>query len=265
MRPILRYFGGKWNLAEWIISHFPPHRVYVEPFGGAASVLLRKPRSYAEIYNDLNEEVVNVFRQARDNGPALRQALHLTPFSRSEFDLSYTPSDDPVERARRTIIRSFMGFGADGIDGKYKTGFRSNSNRSGTTPAHDWANYADCFDELVQRLRSVVIENRDYKAVCLAHDGPETLHYIDPPYVFETRQRPTVHGYKHELSDQEHIELAEFLNGLQGMVVLSGYSSPLYEELFSGWEKITRRALADSAGKRTEVLWLRNIKTMRLL
>lgn len=265
MRPILRYFGGKWNLAPWIVSQFPPHKVYVEPFGGAASVLLRKPRSYAEIYNDLNETVVNVFQVARDNGAALQEALRLTPFARSEFDLSYEESSDPVERARRTIIRSFMGFGADGIDSKYKTGFRSNSNRSGTTPAHDWKNYADAFPELVDRLRGVVIENRDYKAVCDAHDGEETLHYIDPPYVFETRQRPERHGYKFELTDDQHRELAAYLNGLKGMVVVSGYPSELYEELFSGWERITRRALADSAGERTEVLWLKNIKTMRLL
>ena len=88
MRPILRYFGGKWVLAEWIISNFPPHKVYVEPFGGAASVLLKKPRAYAEIYNDLNDEVVNVFKCARDNGQELRRLLKLTPFARVEFDLS---------------------------------------------------------------------------------------------------------------------------------------------------------------------------------
>lgn len=134
-RPILRYHGGKWLLAEWIISNFPPHRVYVEPFGGAASVLLQKRRTYAEIYNDLDGEVVNLFRVVRDDGLRLRQMLELTPFARDEFKLSYETSDDPIEQARRTVVRSFMGFGSNSHN--KLTGFRSNSNRSGTTPAHD--------------------------------------------------------------------------------------------------------------------------------
>ncbi|MBH9009927.1 DNA adenine methylase [Pseudomonas aeruginosa] len=100
-RPILRYHGGKWKLAPWIIQHLPPHHTYVEPFGGAASVLLRKARSHAEVYNDLNGDVVNLFRVARDHGEKLRQALTLTPFARDEFEASYVETTDPLERARR--------------------------------------------------------------------------------------------------------------------------------------------------------------------
>ncbi|MFG8489773.1 DNA adenine methylase, partial [Pseudomonas aeruginosa] len=98
-RPILRYHGGKWKLAPWIIQHLAPHHTYVEPFGGAASVLLRKARSYAEIYNDLDGDVVNLFRVARDHGEELRQALALTPFAREEFEASYVETTDPLERA----------------------------------------------------------------------------------------------------------------------------------------------------------------------
>src|SRR5262245_38216470 len=132
-RPVLRWLGGKWKLAPAILQYFPPHRAYVEPFGGGASVLLRKQRSYAEIYNDLDDEVVNLFRVLRDEqkAKALIAAVSLTPFARLEFDESYGDTADAVERARRLIVRSFMGFGSNGHNINRATGFRANSNRSG--------------------------------------------------------------------------------------------------------------------------------------
>lgn len=257
MRPALRYHGGKWRLAPWIIEHFPPHRVYVEPFGGAASVLLRKPRSYAEVYNDLDDEVVGFFRVLRDPGQSalLRQALELTPFARVEFDAAYEETSDPVERSRRLVIRSFMGFGSDSSTSVSRAGFRANSNRSGSTPAHDWVSYAECFHLLADRFLGVVIENRPAVAVMAHHDAPTTLHYVDPPYVHGTRTSGK-HAYKHEMTDVQHADLLAFLGTLSGAVILSGYPHPLYDEMLSGWQRIERKAFADGARQRTEVLWL---------
>lgn len=253
-RPALRWHGGKWNLAPWIIGHFPAHRCYVEPFGGAASVLLRKPRSYAEVYNDLDGEAVNLFRVLRSERAAeLIDALRLTPFARDEFAEAYAPAVDAVERARRLVIRSFMGFGSNGHN--RLTGFRANSNRSGTTPARDWVNYPDALQGIVERLTGVVIENRDAKEVMAAHDTPQTLHYVDPPYVFDTRS-DSGSDYAHELSDDDHRELLQFLDGLQGTVILSGYPSAIYDEGLRDWRRIERAALADNAKPRTEVLWI---------
>lgn len=253
-RPVLRWHGGKWKLAPWIISHLPAHRCYVEPFGGAASVLLRKERSYAEIYNDLDCSVVNLFRVLRSSrANELIEHLSLTPFARDEFMEAYGNSDDPVESARRLIVRSFMGFGSNGHN--RSTGFRANSNRSGTTPAHDWANYPDCLAAIVARLQGVVVENKDAKAVMAHHDEPMTLHYVDPPYLFETRSDPSK-DYAHELSDDDHGELLTFLRGLRGMVVLSGYPHSSYDEILHDWTRHERRALADGARERTEVLWI---------
>jgi DNA adenine methylase len=110
--PLIRYHGAKWRLAPWIISHFPKHRIYVEPFGGSGSVLLRKKQSEIEVYNDLDGEIVNLFRVARDNGEELSRLVYLTPYSREEFVKSFEPSDDPIEQARRTVVRSFQGFGS---------------------------------------------------------------------------------------------------------------------------------------------------------
>ena len=276
-RPPLRYRGGKWRLAPWIISHLPAHRTYVEPFGGGASVLMRKGRTYAEVYNDLDGEVVNVFRVLRHRyqAEALAEALRRTPFSREDFEAAYNDeeTDDPVERARRTVVKSFMGFGSAAIHDhrprgmrtptsawRTPTGFRSNSERSGTTAAHDWASYPEHLVSFYHRLRGVVIENRDALDVIAQHDGPDTLHYIDPPYVHATRNGKRTgrgKGYSHEMDDEAHRALAELLRSVEGMVVVSGYPGDLYDrDLYPDWKRLEREHLADGAARRREVLWI---------
>lgn len=261
-RPVLRWHGGKWLLAPWIIENLPPHRVYVEPFGGAASVLLRKPRAYAEVYNDLDGDVVNLFRVLRDETTGLRLAdlVRLTPFSRVEQVEAYDPTDDAVEQARKLIVRSFMGFGSNGTH--RATGFRANSNRSGTTPARDWFNYPESLAAVVERLRGVTIENRDACEVMAAHDTDEALHYVDPPYLPETRDAGG--DYAHELTADDHAKLLVFLRDLKGAVVLSGYPHPLYDDALPGWHRIERAALADGARARIEVLWINQQAETRL-
>lgn len=264
-RPVLRYHGGKWILAPCIIKHLPPHRVYVEPFGGAMSVLIRKPRSYGEVYNDLDGDMVALFRvlQNREQAARLVELLNLTLFAREEFDLAYEKTEDPIERARRICIRATMGFGSNGHNIKAKTGFRANSNRSGTTPAHDWANFPKCLLAIVERVRGVIIENRDAIEVIAQHDSPETLYYVDPPYVADTRSLKNPYDikyrggmYAHEMDDADHAKLLEVLCGVAGMVVLSGYPHQSYEDGLKGWKRVERKALADGALDRIEVLWI---------
>lgn len=263
-RPLIRYHGGKWRLAPWIISHFPPHRVYVEPFGGAGSVLLRKPRARGEVYNDLWDRVVDVFRVLRNAEQAteLARRLTLTPFSRVEFQAANPKAfetQDIVERARLTIVRAYMGHGSHSPDETLKTGFRSNSMRSNTTPAAEWSNYPLQIEAFVERLRGVIIENRPAIEVMQGFDDIDTLHYVDPPYVHATRKRGNRHDYKmyhHEMTDIDHAALGEALRNLKGMVVVSGYPHPLYDRMFRGWRRVQIVALADGARERTEVLWI---------
>lgn len=266
-RPVLRWHGGKWRLAPWIIGHFPPHRVYVEPFGGAASVLIRKPRSYAEVYNDLDSEVVDLFRVLRDpvRAAALEQLLRRTPFAREEFRAAYEPTDDVIERCRRLIVRSFMGFGsnahASAEKGHRSTGFRASSSRSGTTPAADWANYPGALEALIRRVAGVVIEQRPAIEVMAQHDGRTTLHYVDPPYLHETRAQGNKYDlgwrmYRYEMTNAEHLDLLDFLRNCAGMVVLSGYAAPLYDEHLGDWMRVEKATFADGARERTEVLWI---------
>ena len=258
-------------LARWIIDHFPEHRVYGEWYGGGASVLLRKARSYGEVYNDLDAEVVTLFRVLRDpeQSARLRELLQLTPFARREFEDAYQPCDDPIETARRLLVRSFMGFGSDGHNAAVKTGFRSNANRAGTTPAHDWRNYADVLPVFQERLAGVVIENAPALDIMRQHDTAETLHYVDPPYVPDTRSKKSrrgkirYHAYKHEMTVEDHEQMLDALADLQGMVVLSGYPSPLYDEHLKGWTRVERSALADGARPRVEALWLNPLAAER--
>lgn len=260
-RPVLRYHGGKWNLAKWIISHFPKHRIYTEVFGGGASVLMQKPRSYAEVYNERDAEIVNVFAVLRvpELAIQLEKQLRLTPFARQEFldsyNMCYLCVKAPilcVECARCTIIKSFMGFGSNSI--QRLSGFRADNNRAGTTPAHDWKNYADAIPTFCDRLQGIVIERRDALVVLKKHDREDALHYVDPPYLPDTRNPGQ--DYRFELTADQHSGLAQLLRTLKGMVVLSGYNSELYCNLYRDWTRIDRPALADGARPRIESVWL---------
>lgn len=251
-RPLLRYYGGKWMIADWIISHFPAHRVYTESFGGGASILLRKSRSYAEIYNDMDDEIVNLFKVARDYGRELKQRIEVTPFSRLEYKLAYMKSDNPIEQAARTIIKSFMGFGSDSIH--RRNGFRSDSKRPSTIPAHDWMNYSQALISIIDRLRGVVIERDNAIKIMKAHDSIDTLHYMDPPYLHALRKCSK--EYRYEMTDHDHQNLLQELKKLKGMVILSGYENDLYNSILSEWKKFYKDTYAQGAKKRIETLWI---------
>ncbi len=253
LRPTLRYFGGKFRLASWIISHFPQHKVYVEPFCGAASVLMKKERAYAEIINDLDDSIYTLFKILSDpiQSAELQRQIENTPYSRREFELAKVYHPDPLEKTRRLIVRSFMGFGSDSALIEKKVGFRANSNASGSSPAHDWVNWPEYIPAFHSRLKGVVIECRSAMDVMKDHDGPDTLHYVDPPYLMETRNNG---GYNFEMTMQDHVDLLTFLKTLKGKVVLSGYDSPLYDSL--GWRKEKKSHFTNGDQKKTEVLWL---------
>lgn len=255
-RPILRYPGGKWLLAPWIVSFFPPHQTYVEPFCGAASCLLRKPRSYAEVLNDLDGEIVNLFRLLRDPALAteLERQLALTPYARQEYEDAYLPTNDPMEQARRLLIRSWQGLHGEGTLGQ-KTGWRSCADRRGTLPAHDWGRFPRCIGRFMERLQGVLIESRDALDIFPQYDSPQTLFYIDPPYDIDVC--PNFNGYRHTVNAPA-LRLA--LDRVQGMAIVSGYRSPVYDTLYSDWLRIDRATYAGTgqaqSRKRTESLWL---------
>ena len=257
-RPILRYHGGKWNLAPWIISYFPRHRIYVEPFCGAANLLLRKPRSDVEVLNDKYERIVSCFRVLRDQETAkqLQRRLRYTPYSYIEYYAARERHPDPIEDARRLIILGHQAHGSTGSSGGKLSGWRRGVRSHGPHSAKEWAMLWEYIDMWADRLRGVYLECDEAINVIKRWDSSDTLFYIDPPYVPETRSF-SLKGYAYEMTDDDHRNLAYVLQGLKGKVILSGYPCDLYDkELYENWFRVSVVTTTDKARKVKEVLWM---------
>lgn len=261
-RPLLRYLGSKFRLAPKIIPWFPPHGLYVEPFGGSAAILSQKPRCNSEVYNDLDGEVVNLFRVLRsDRAGELIRGVSLTPYAREEHLLSYEVADDPVESARRLLVRSHMGHGNNGSSIGNRNGWRVDGVSNTNDVAGQWAEFPAQLANWLDRLRGVQIESRPALDLVKKFGSPNALFYVDPPYVPSTRStsiRWTTGKccYAHEMSIEEHEALLEALLVSPAMIVLSGYPSDLYDAALQGWRRLELKARAHGNSARIEVLWI---------
>lgn len=256
-RPALRYYGGKWKLAPWIISHFPEHKNYVEPCGGAASVLLQKPRSPLETYNDLDGNVVNFFRVLRDRPDELIHKIRLTPWARAEYELSFEPCEDEVEAARRFFVSMWMSM-QGGHHSKTSKTWRCLNDNSGrfNTAAYDLVSIPASLESAASRLKLVQVENMPALEIIPKYDNEAALIYFDPPYPADTRAQSN--RYLIEPDTQFHTDAAALLRDCAGYVVVSGYACDLYTELYEayGWTRYDKEAQTNSGGKRIESLWL---------
>lgn len=261
--PVLKYYGSKFRLAEWIISFFPKHIHYVEPFGGAANVLLIKEPSKMETYNDLNFQIFNFFRILREKPNELLQQIKLTPWARSEYEycLDEVEIVNPIESARRLFFRIWMNF--HGATKPSKGNWRRQKGNRKSLLA---SIRLDNLFQASERLQTVQLENRDALRLIREYDSPDTLFYLDPPYVFSTRTISK--AYSHEMTNQNHKEFAELLYNVKGFVILSGYPSEIYEELFEakGWKRVDKEAVVMGGGKKIESLWLspRTFKALQI-
>ncbi len=255
-QPILRYYGGKWRIADWIIAHFPQHETYVDLFGGGASVLLRKPPSRAEVFNDIDSEVVNFFKVLRDRPEELARAVVLTPWSRAEYYAAYEHSGDDLERARRFLVRSWMGIGSP--VSRWRSGFRVRRDPGSMTQLlGQWNKTPAVIQAAAQRFKEVIIECDDFRDIIERYDTPDTLFYCDPPYLMSVRIRKWAgEAYRHEMSENDHRKLAEMLNNIRGTAIVSGYPSRLYDELFGDWRKVERQSCDRGQNRRVECLWI---------
>lgn len=263
-RPALRYHGGKWRAASWIVSCLPEdHDVYVEPFGGSAAVLLKKQRSAIEVYNDLDGEVVNFFWALRDRPEELIRAIYWTPFAHEEQRLSRQPTSESLEAARRFYVRSHLTI--SGPTAQWNSGWRrqkkmsrGRNGKSNMKPAAKSFMEVEHLYHIAERMRGVIIESTDAMEIIRRYDQTRAVFYIDPPYVKSTRRRWSASAYQHEMTDEQHRELAAVLRECCGMVVLSGYDCDLYRELYADWLRLDRdyRTNGNTEGMATESLWL---------
>lgn len=266
MNPILKYPGAKWRLADWILEHMPLHESYLEPYFGSGAVFFNKPKSRIETINDIDGAVVQFFRVCRERPDELARAIGLTPWAREEFlgsvIMDNTPAEEEVERARQYAVRCWMTFGARASN---KKGWRHTTSKEGNGgPANPsiWRKLPDLIYQVGERLLDAQIHNRPALELIHEFNGPEVLIYADPPYVRKTR---TANGaqYRFEMEDAEHTTMLEALRNHRGMVLLSGYDCPMYQEALPGWQKITKRTLAERGAIRTECLWINSAAQCR--
>lgn len=253
MKAVLRYLGAKNRLADWIVSFFPEHKIYVEPYGGSAAVLLNKAPVEIDVYNDLYDDVVNLFRVIRsDRYVELMEQVNMTPFSEREYELAaLDKSGDEIERSRKFLVCSFMAFSCDGMF--RKTGFRRGRSHSGWI-VDKCQKLPDLLAEAHVRLSGVTIRKQDALDIIREYDSFDTLFYLDPPYMHETRTKDGRYAFEYDHGDHER--LLRLVTGLKGKVVLSGYDNDLYASMLPGWrvEKKATESLCRS--QRIECLWL---------
>jgi len=250
---ILHYPGSKWSMTDWIISQFPDHTTYLEPFFGSGAILFNKSRSFLETVNDLDGEVSNLFQIIRDQPEELARLIHWTPYAREEYYKGYETEGNDIERARRFLVRCWMARGGKTSD---RTGWRHIIDLNAPHPARDWQKLPDKIMQVTDRLRDVQIECQPAVKLIGRYKRPEVLIYADPPYILSTRSKRM---YKNEMNEDDHTELLDALMDHPGPVVLSGYAHPMYDERLADWRRETKSVKAEAGRIRTEVLWINPI------
>jgi len=260
---VLQYPGKKNSVAKWVIRHFPHDyqtMTYLEPFFGSGCIFFRKERSAVETINDLDNEISNLFAQIRDNPDELMMLLMNTPWSRAEYVLSFEKTDDPVEQARRCIVRFWFTVGANV---RLKNGMRYEIKRSTGALNYFHVKLPEAIAQASDRLKHtqnnlVQIENRNVFELMPKYNRENVLMYLDPPYLLDTRKNKKV--YRHEFTNEDHTALLQTIASSRAKIIISGYENDLYTQYLSGW-RIERTHTKDQAGNcKTECIWMNYVE-----
>lgn len=261
------YMGGKISHLNWLLPLLPHTKTYVEPYGGCMAAMLNKPKSPIEVYNDLNSEVYNLFRVIREELEELSRLLNYTVYSREDFTVAAKGVEgvNNVEKARLFFVKLLQSRLCNPTNkltsGRWNFSTTSKCGRWGARNnmpqgVSRFISKVDMLPEIAKRIRQIQIENYPALRVLELYDSPETLFFCDPPYPHESRTKHNI--YKYEMSEKDHRELAARLNGVKGMVAVSGYDCDLMNELYGGWrvhkEKV-KQVNYNGPSTRQEVLW----------
>ena len=255
------WYGGKYVHLDFILPHLPTDAEhFCDVYGGSAAVLINRGPAKVETYNDLDTELVNFFAVLRDQPDELIRGIGLTPFSREELVKACGSSENlsSLERARRFYVRARQtrtGLAQTSSEGRWAHCVLT--SRAGMAGAVSrWLGAVEGLPQIAQRLQRVQIENAPALEVIRRYDTPKTLFYLDPPYVHGSRGDSSAYG--HEMTDQDHRDLAAVLHELEGRAVLSGYRCDLYDELFGDWRRVDapEKTCNSSKGIRRESLWM---------
>lgn len=260
MRAVFRYPGSKWSIAEWIISHFPDgyeNMVYLEPFLGSGAVFFNKRPGIVETINDLDGDVVNLFYVLRERPEDLKRVLELTPYSREEYDKSFEDCEDPLEKARRFMVKTTQAIGAK--LGHGKCGWRNHKSMKIGGTACKWGGITETIDAAASRLRGtttnlVQIEHMDAFRLIERYNTPEALIYIDPPYVRSSRKSGAL--YRHEMTDEDQKRLLELIVKSRAKIIISGYDNELYKKALDSWETDSTMSQTTSSKMACEKIWM---------
>lgn len=262
---LVSYVGGKGRQLNELLPLIPRTRCYVEAFGGGASVLLNRERSDIEVYNDLNGNLVNLFRVVKDREKfaQFERLVELTLWAKDEFAEALRVLYSGVEATDVTRAWAFYTIQNMGISGKLhrSVGNWSRATQGDGAPnVERWWKRLEKFDAIHRRLLGVQVDSQPAMECIKYWDSPETTFYLDPPYVLDTRKGAKYYDY--EMEDEEHVELVDTILAVQGPVVLSGYEHPLYDRLVeAGWQvwrypaSASMTVSADEKPKRVEVVW----------
>jgi DNA adenine methylase len=255
---VMKYPGSKQSIANWIISHFPAGyecMTYLEPFFGSGCIFFAKNTSQIETINDIDNEIYNLFTQIRENTEQLIFMVENTEWSRNQYLLAFEKCDNPIEQARRFLVRAWFSIGSAYTN---KSSIRMNIEKP--TGGHElFHNKLPAkLKEISKRLKNdpghyVQIENKDALILIQKYNRKNVLMYLDPPYVADTRVKNKI--YQHEMNDDDHKQLLELITGLQANVLVSGYDNNLYNNYLEKWNKSLKISLDEAGNKRTECLW----------
>lgn len=260
-RPLLKYHGAKWSASAWIVDKLPPHEIYLEPFFGSGAIFFNKVPARLETINDLDHNVVNLFRVIREMPEELAELIALTPWARDEYEIACmaldalkacrTTSESDLHAARLFLVRCWQAFGT--LTGQ-KTGWRHSATGRCPVMPRQWAMLPERIQKAAGRLLEAQIECTDAVKLIEKYNDHKCLIYADPPYMPESRRKNI---YAVEMGVDGHAALLDALNRHSGSVVLSGYDSELYNDRLKDWERHETTKAVERGQSRREVLWIK--------